>query len=201
MRHFIIIMTVAYLATVYSGPAAAQDVSPGSAPGTDSNVKEAPRTYFNLRIGAATTSASGRPEICVEGAPTEYLSLEACGTGSGILHDDPAPEVAHFRMPITPYRLTLEHSALAFRVAPGFAELQVGRDTPGFEFSGTGEANVETAGPSLTGSVQWAVPMAYDVEFLMNVDAGLAWFPHAGDLSAPMPVWQPFFGLNAGIGF
>lgn len=193
MRLFLTLM----LLLVAPGAAMAQDPTPG----TDGDVEEAPRTYFNLRIGAATTSASGRPEICVEGAPTDYISIEACGTGSGILHDDPAPEVAHFRVPITPFRLAMEHSSLAFRVSPGFAELQVGRDTPGFEFSGTGEANVETAGPELSTSVQWAVPLAYDVEFIMNADAGIAWFPYAGDLSAPMPTWQPFFGLNAGIGF
>ncbi len=180
-----------------SSPAVAQE----PVPGTDEKIEVAPRTYFNLRIGAATTSSSGRPEICAEGAPTDWISLEACGTGSGILHDDPSPEVAHFRVPITPYRLKMEHSALAFRIAPGFAELQVGRDTPGFEFDGVGEAAVETAGPELTGSVQWSVPLSYGLEFLMNVDAGIAWFPYAPDLSAPMDTWQPFIGLNAGLGF
>lgn len=169
--------------------------------GTDGSVQDAPRTYFNLRIGGTSASSNGRPEICVEGAPTEYISLEACGTGAGILHDEDAPEIAHFRVPITPYRLTMDHSALAFRITPGFAELQVGRDTPGFEFGGTGETNVETAGPELSGSVQWAVPLAYGIEFLMNLDVGVAWFPYAPELASPMSEWQPFIGLNAGIGF
>jgi hypothetical protein len=192
---------IASILVVVALLAPASSFAQDPAPGTDGEVKDPPRTYFNLRMGAATTSSSGRPEICVEGAPTDYISIEACGTGSGILHDDPSPEVAHFRVPITPFRLALGDSALAFRISPGFAELQVGRDTPGFDFSGTGEANVETAGPELSTSLQWSVPLAYDVEFLMNLDVGLAWFPYAEELSAPMPVWQPFLGLNAGIGF
>lgn len=200
------------LASVVPSEASAQNpVSPDPAspdpaspvPGTDNSVELAPRTYFNLRVGASSAAAAGRPEICVEGAPTDYISLEACGTGSGILHDDPAPEIAHFRVPITAYRLVLGHSALAFRLAPGFAELQIDRDTPGFDFDGADSDRpaVETAGPELTGSIQWAVPLAYGLEFLMDADVGLAWFPHAPDLAVPMSTWQPYVGLNAGIGF
>ena len=161
-----------------------------------------PRTYLNLRVGAASTSRSGRPEICAEVAPFTFVSLEACGTGSGLLHRDPAPEVAHFRLPFTPVRLHLSETSLAFRIAPGFAELQIDTDAPGFEFGELSDDRpVETAGPELTSSAQWVVPIGLGIEFVMNLDLGTAWFPHAPELVVPLPVWQPFVEISAGIGF
>ena len=60
---------------------------------------------------------------------------------------------------------------------------------------------VETAGPELGSSVQWVVPLGFNIEFVMNLDLGVAWFPHALERGGTMRTWQPFLELNAGIGF
>lgn len=56
---------------------------------------ERPRTFVDLRLGA--TSTETWTQVCAAGYPLEMLAIEACGNGSGFLHNESAPEIAHFR--------------------------------------------------------------------------------------------------------
>ncbi|WNZ63622.1 hypothetical protein QEG98_07860 [Myxococcus sp. MxC21-1] len=77
-----------------------------------------------------------------------FLSVESCGTGSGFLHGDPEPEVAHFRAKLRLASFDVERwGTFQPFLAGGFAEAQVGRDDPGFQFKGTDRRRVATAGP------------------------------------------------------
>jgi hypothetical protein len=71
-----------------SGLAGAQSVGT-----VETERADAPRNYGNFRIGASLSTR--RPTLCLELAPLDRLSVEGCGTGSGFLHQDPEPEVAH----------------------------------------------------------------------------------------------------------
>jgi hypothetical protein len=58
------------------------------------------------------TRSGRRATLCLELSPHELLSVEACGNGSGFLHREPEPEVAHFR---THFRLTSWKTPLGCR--------------------------------------------------------------------------------------
>lgn len=157
------------------------------------------RNFGNLRAGV--TPRTQRPELCLEIAPLADLSLESCGTGSGFLHHDPEPELAHFR---GKYRLrswTTSWGRIETHAALGFAELQIGDDSPGFQFGGTGSRGVETAGPEIGGSVRVLLPLTADFELLGEASTSAAWMPHAPKLVKPMSRFQPDASLTVGVGF
>lgn len=161
--------------------------------------ERAPRSYANLRVGASSSSA--HPELCLEVSPLELLGLEACGTGSGFLHNDPAPEIAHFR---SKWKLTDWHTQIGWlqpRVGFGFAELQVGEDGAGFDFAGTGVTGVETAGPELGASVRALWPVWGGFELLGELNLSLGYFHHAPRLLLPQNRWQPSASFTLGFGF
>ena len=66
----------------------------GALAGTDSEVVVprpiAGHPVFEMRVGVDRVDALHHPFICAEGAPLAWLSVEACGTGAGILHHDDA---------------------------------------------------------------------------------------------------------------
>lgn len=127
------------VALLGGGPARAEQ----AAATAESAREVAPRNYGNLRIGASTSSH--RPTLCLELSPLELLSVEACGNGSGFLHHEEAPELAHFRAHFTLASWKTPLGWLQPRLSAGFAELQVGEDGSGFHFGGTGPSGVETA--------------------------------------------------------
>ena len=158
------------------------------------------RTYVNFRGGFATSSLR-RPELCLDVAPLERLSIEACGTGSGFLHRDPDPEIAHFR---AHWRVSSWQNAfgqLHARVSGGFAEVQLGEDDPGFQFTGVGPRGVETAGPELGLGLQAVKSIGAGFELIGNLQVGAVWTPFAGQLVTPMAEVQPFVSLTLGLGF
>jgi hypothetical protein len=165
----------------------------------DSAVDEAPRNYGNLRVGASTSSR--RPSLCLELSPLEMISLEGCGTGSGFLHHDPEPEIAHFRSWV---KLTSWKTGLGWlqpRLGVGFAELQVGEDGGGFHFSGVGSTGMETAGPEMGASLRLLLPTLGGVEFVSELAVSAAYFHHAPLLTVPQSSFQPSASLSLGVGF
>lgn len=160
------------------------------------------RTYVNIRAGAvaAQTSSGRHPEICLEASPWAPLSLESCGTGSGFIHDDPAPEMAHFRAHFKLADWTTGKTHLRPRVGAGMAELQTGKDAPGFRFSDAG-GGISTAGPEALGSLQVVHPAGGGFELVAEAHVGGAYLAHAPELTPKFNAAQPFGGMTVGIGF
>jgi hypothetical protein len=185
---------VALLTLVLSAGTASE----GPLPGVRAQTTQL-KNYINFRGGAA--SSSRRPEICVEGGPGSWITLEACGTGSGFLHHDPTPEIGHFRTNIPIYQHRISSFDFRPRVGLGFAEIQIGEDDPGFRFGDVGPRRIETAGPEISGSLETFYPVAAGVEFVGTLNLGLIWAPHASDLATPLPAWLPTVSFTVGIGF
>jgi hypothetical protein len=162
---------------------------------------EPPRTYVNLRIGATVPSTDGRAQVCLEVEPLAAASVEMCGTGSGFLHSDPDPALMHARVKLRLASWHLRHGHLQPSAMLGIAELQIGEDTAGFHFRGTGPYGNETAGLDAGASLRWLMPLAGDVEAIAELQLSLAYLPHAPDLIEPMRAWQPVLGFTFGVGF
>ncbi len=160
------------------------------------------RNYVNLRAGvtAAETSSGRRPNICLEVAPLAQLSVETCGTGNGFLHEDPEPEMAHFRAHWRLSEYEWNDAWLYPRIGGGFAELQVGADKPGFHFTSAPDG-IETAGPEVLASVQLVYGLGAGFEMIGEMHLGAAYMAHAPKLALPMAANQPFGGFTLGIGF
>jgi hypothetical protein len=163
------------------------------------NVTEPPRRFVELRVGPSTGSQNHRPEICLEAAPLAALSFEACGTGSGFLHHEPEPEIAHFRSELRIMSWQVPAGWLELSGAAGFAELQIGEDSHGFHFSGTDPRRIETAGPEIAASARFTLSLSRSIELVGKTTLGLAWMEHAPDLIVPQPKLQP--DLNLTLGF
>lgn len=163
--------------------------------------EEPPRNYTNLRIGAATSDPEGHPSLCLEASPLSFLSLEGCGTGSGMLHHSTASELAHFR---TKWRLARVKTGRGWflpHLGVGFAELQVGDDDPGFDFEGSGREGRETAGGEAGLGLKYLVAMPRGTEFIAEAGVSAAYLPHAPDLARPADPWQVTASFTAGFGF
>jgi hypothetical protein len=139
--------------------------------------------------------------VCLELSPIDWLGVEGCGTGSGFLHHDPEPALTHFRANLKLTHWKTGRFWLQPRVSAGFAELQVGEDSTGFHFTGTGPTGAETAGPELGASLRALMPVASGVELVGELGVSAAWLKHAPQLVRPQPSWQPGASLTLGIGF
>ncbi len=160
----------------------------------------APRNFVNARIGAQSSNPA-HPEICAEFAPLELVSVEGCGTGNGFLFKGPDPDLAHFRANV---KLMSWETTIGFvqpRLALGFAELQVGEDASGFDFTGTGPMGTETAGPEAGLSLRVLTPVVGGLELVTELHASVAVFAQAPRLVRPQAVAQPTLGLSLGFGF
>lgn len=160
------------------------------------------RNYGNLRVGASTANGNGRPELCLELSPVAFLSVEGCGTGSGVLHRDPLPEVAHFRAKLRLLsRDVPSWGTFQPFVAAGFAEQQVGEDDLGFQFGDTDTRRGSTSGAELGLGLRWLRPVAAGFELVGDLNLGMAYLPHAPELSSPGDAWLPSASLSFGVGF
>ncbi|MFY0572067.1 hypothetical protein ACN28E_50695 [Archangium lansingense] len=159
----------------------------------------APRNYGNLRIGASTSSS--RPTLCLELSPIELLSVEACGNGSGFLHHEEEPELAHFRAHFMLASWKTPLGWLQPRLGAGFAELQLGADGSGFHFDGTGPSGLETAGPEVVASLRALLPVSAGFELVGELGFGAAYLHHAPRLLQPQSAFQPTASFTLGIGF
>ncbi|WP_148282408.1 hypothetical protein [Corallococcus coralloides] len=160
---------------------------------------EPPRNYGNLRAGASTSGR--RPSICLELSPLARLGVEACGTGSGFLHRDPEPEIAHFRANLTLTSFKTRLGWLQPRLSAGFAELQIGEDSSGFDFGGSGPTGVETAGPEVGASLRALLPISSGFEFVGELGFSAAYFNAAPQLIRPQARFQPSASFTLGVGF
>jgi hypothetical protein len=175
------------------------DPAPGTPPPAPvlGPARDVPVNRVNLRAGASTTA--DRAEICFEAAPVKWLAVEGCGTGSGFLHQDPDPEMAHFRVKA---RLASWQAGAAWiepRVGVGFAELQLDEDAAGFQFFGTD--GVSTAGAEGTAAVRALFPAGRGWEFVAELTLSMAYLPYAPDLVRPHSAWQPAAGFTVGVGY
>lgn len=161
---------------------------------------EPARNYGNFRIGASSET-NARPELCLELAPLPWLSLEGCGTGSGFLHSDPDPELAHFRTKLRLASRRIGPGWLQVFGHAGFAELQLGVDEPGFSFGGTSSANTATSGPEAGASLRALLPASDLWEVLIEIYVSGAYLPHADELSTPRESFVPSAGFSIGTGF
>jgi hypothetical protein len=157
---------------------------------------------INLRLGNATSDSTGRPTICLDVRVWAGLGVESCGTGQGIIHDEPGHELAHFRATWALLERATSSGTGRLRGSLGWAELQVGVDHPGFHF--TDPDPVErgsVAGPEAALQGQWLVPLGKGVEAIASFTAGLALFAEADKLIVPQSNLQPFVSAEIGLGW
>jgi hypothetical protein len=158
-----------------------------------------PRDFVNLRLGAST--GTKRLEMCLDVSPIERVAVEACGTGSEILHHEDSPELAHFRVKYALTQWKTEIGWLQPRVGLGFTELQVGADDPGFQFMGVGSRGVETAGPEISLGVRSLYPLGSGFELVGELSLSAAWLQFAPQMVKPQSQFQPAATITFGVGF
>ena len=95
------------------------------------------RNTFNMRMGASSATTNGQPTICIENTPTQSISLEACGTGYGFIHHVAGTDFVHFRGKWNLVHHKHESSLFRGQLGFGFAEIQLGDDELGFQFTGS----------------------------------------------------------------
>lgn len=159
------------------------------------------RNYVNFRVGASGSTMEDRLNMCLEVAPAHIFSIEACGSGSGFLYEDPTPALTHFRTLWSLHAWHYEGSQIRPRLGLGFTELAVDEDKPGFFFTGTDPDGIETAGPEAMLALQVLHPLAAGWKLVADMNIGLAYLAHAPDLIRPMDPWQPFGAMTFGIGW
>jgi hypothetical protein len=156
--------------------------------------------YFHVRGGAASTDRTGVPTLCLDVRVVRGFSIEACGTGAGVLHHESGSEMAHFRGTYRLRQWSSRRGEIVLRAGMGFAELQLGEDAAGFEFGQPG-GDASVAGPEGSLSAQYLAPLGAGLELIASATAGVAWFAHADDLSTPQSRLQPFVSFEIGVGF
>ncbi len=187
-----------------AGVASAQPVSPHPTAPTDggeqAHLDVDVGHRINVRAGLASSDDVGRPTICLEVVTVRSISVEGCGTGSGILHDEVGRQIAHFRANLPILTRTRWGGRFALRGGVGFAELEVGDDRPGFDF-GDADTPGSVAGPDGSVSVQWLRPVGKGVELVANATLGAAWFSGSRELLIPQDRFQPYASLELGVGW
>ena len=156
-------------------------------------------THFNIRMGTATTDDNGRPSLCLELALWHKVSVEGCGTGSGVLHEDEGGEMAHFRAKWTAWTERVGRGSLLVQPGVGFAELELSRDEPGFQFGspdGTSAAGAEGAL-----SLQYLMPLQRGLELVASTAMGVAYIRGARELPGSPSRTQTFASLELGVGW
>ena len=158
---------------------------------------------FDLRAGVQTNDLR-HAYLCAEGSPTRWLSLEACGTGSGILHQSPTPDIAHFRTRVRALGGTVGRLDTDLLVGVGFAEVQATADRPGFKFGQAKSADqVEGAGPeaSLSLKGRYWTDAGGRTYISGDLNAGAAIVPSAPTIIGSEGPVVPFAAVTVGLGF
>jgi hypothetical protein len=170
-------------------------------PGTGSGGGVTPNR-LNLRLGNATSDSTSRPVICVDVRLWRGLGIESCGTGQGVIHDQPGQELAHFRATWSVFERATHKGTGRLRGGLGWAELQVGVDHPGFKFGQPDSIDRgSVAGPEAAVQAQWLVPIGKGVEAIASFTAGVAMFANADKLIVPQSNVQPFVSGEIGVGW
>lgn len=186
---------LAFTGTASATSGASEHAAVVRAPAEES--KEPPPRYVDLRIGAST---SAHAIICGQ---LSYgpVSIEGCGTGAGILHNDPIPELSHYRVHLAIASFPSPIGWLSPRIGVGFSEMQIGADAAGFAFTDVDELGAATAGPSASVGLQSLVRLGAGFELVTDLSLFTAWFAHAPKLARPQAPWQVGLVLSAGVGF
>jgi hypothetical protein len=156
---------------------------------------------INMRVGTASTDDIGYPTICLDVRIAYRIGIESCGTGQAVLHDEPGNEMAHFRAVYSFLDRPLWKGTLHARGGLGFAEMQLGKDNPGFQFGSPDDDRGSVAGPEASLSAQWLLPMYKQLDFVITGTAGLAYFTGAPQLATSRSELQSFVSLEAGVGW
>ena len=184
---------------IFVGGAASADEA--TEPGATSDAKPTPNRV-NLRLGNATSDSTGRPTICVDVRVWRGLGVESCGTGQGVIHDEPGHELAHFRATWSLMERAFTAGTARLRAGAGFAELQVGVDHPGFHFGDPDkQERGSVAGPEGAVQGQFLVPLGKGIEAIASFTAGVAVFANADKLIQPQSNVQPFVSAEIGVGW
>ena len=192
MKRLVYIVVAVLLSTLFIGaPIAAFAI------GINQPAKRADRNYANFRVGAS--GATDRAEMCLELSPHSRVAFDWCGTGATWLHNDNAPDMMHMRLL---YRLGSFRTAVGFlqpRLGAGIAEVAIGADDSGFDFTGVNADRTSTSGPEATASLRLLTPLYKGFELLTNLDATAGYFAHANKLLVPK---EPLIlGVTASVGF
>lgn len=156
---------------------------------------------INLRLGSATSDSTSRPTICLDVRIWAGLGVESCGTGQGVIHDQPGTQIAHFRATWSIIERATASGTGRIRGGLGFAELQVGTDRPGFRFGEPDADRGSVAGPEAAVQGQWLVPLAKGFEMIASATIGVAMFANADKLITPQDNVQPFASFEVGLGW
>jgi hypothetical protein len=191
-------LVVALLPLLAGGRARAEE---SAEPGGGSPASAPIENRLSLRLGGASTDTVGRPTICADVRVVSAFSLEACGTGAQLLHNEAGREMAHFRANYSFLEGAMPRGRGRLRGGLGFAELQVGEDEAGFDFDGPSGKRGSVAGPEASVSAQWLLPLAGDFEMIANATAGAAVFSNADELIEPQGAVQGFVSFELGIGW
>ena len=159
---------------------------------------------FELRAGVngvAQREGPMRPYLCAEASPLRRLSVEACGNGSGVLHQAEGPDVAHFRLRGAPLVHETGRLRAMMMVGVGITEVQSTADRPGFKFGSANEAQVEAAGPEASVGFKGRYWMTRQSHVSVDVVAGTAYIPGAPAVMGWASPVVPFVSLTTGMGF
>ena len=159
---------------------------------------------LNLRIGVdgvAQGDQGVHPYVCGEVSPLQRVSVEACGNGSGVLHQSDAPDMAHFRVRATVASRRSGRTEGIVSVGVGFAEVQRSADAPGFRFGAAASTEqVEAAGPEAVVGVKgryWLNASSYVTADAVVGTAHIAAAPAVMNWSSEV---VPFAALTVGVG-
>ncbi len=158
------------------------------------------QTHINFRMGASSATSNGQPTLCLEGTASSRWSVETCGTGYGFLHQNAGIDFVHLRGKVELFNRTVGKVQIRNAVGAGMAEVQTAGDQLGFQFT-SARNGVETAGPELSTSTQWLLPVGQHSELVVDANLGAAYFHHGSALILPQPRFFPFMEVSVGFGW
>jgi hypothetical protein len=158
---------------------------------------------LDVRVGVDRVGAK-HPVICGEVAPVAWLSVEGCGTGSGVLHHGNEADMAHFRARMRTAGIDNGRTEIDFLVGLGLAEVQTAADEPGFKFGQPTEADpIEAAGPEASVAAKGRLWLDKGGRTYTSADLsmGVAVIPGAPAVLDQQGPLVPFAALTVGLGF
>ena len=159
---------------------------------------------FDLRVGIDGVTQGDqhiRPYVCAEVSPMRRFSVEACGNGSGVLHQANGPDVAHFRLRGAPVIHEQGRLGALLLVGVGITEVQRSADQPGFKFGKPAPGQVEATGPEVSVGIKGRYWMSRQSHIAVDVVAGTAYIEGAPAVMGWSSPVVPFVSLTTGIGF
>ncbi len=195
-------MIGALLVGLFAGPSAHADEGDDAAVQNKTFVRRevAGRPVFDLRVGAQ--SIDGRnPYLCGEGNPLKWLSIEACGTGAGILHQNGGFDMAHFRTRVRALHGETGRADLDLMIGAGFAEVQSSTDQAGFRFGRQDPGAVEAAGAEGSVSAKGRFYTTPGTYLVADINVGAALIPGAPQVFGRGGPVVPFATATVGLGF